>query len=762
MTDKIQKAPPASEVLPDDRPGVEVGQWYWVKEDRDRWFGCVVHVGSNYAELHGLGRDSHYVARVHFDEFWERCEKEPDPDGVIDRNVARCRGEVDRLLDRVKELTARLGVGHRAELASGSETQALVRVTSDQPVEEYKAALIRAQKEELPDLFKKIRDANEDLAEWMSARVVPMKARAKDLEGAIGSIEERIFSVELYAGLVEQVTRVRDGEPAPIGEKIRLMQRRHYMDEECLANYEAGGMEFKNIGGFDRWLARKDNLDRILPFPRCVVAFRVRRNRKEREMVDLSDYFRIADEEKADRTTFLYLRNGGRLYRLRTGIEFDEKLFPDMDGSKLTGKLYGRKFAARVDELITENEYLSMLEEHEREVAEWKKRKKAYDAAIRSPEARAKAKEKGLKKPDDSCVDATWPGFQPFDHTLRDYHPFDRSSVYYDDIMKKVQDDIRAHNRIGLILQGLLDRSPVFHPHPPWQIWTDAGFRQALELVYDESRALTAGEKPDFEAYRARLNASLKEGSVTVGQEDSWELAEGEKESRRLDRDWRTRTSYRPERFRPYGDPGPGKIARVARYQPVARRCTFEWERERQTRRDDGPEGPVRVTFTVDASRILNVDAYVPGDFKQFFNDPRTRAEYLRWAPLLLEAEEYHAGNRKAKPLLKKPGSAPRTSYAGARRYRMRKARKSLVGKAVRLVRSIETRGGTVYEKGTLWRVSSGHGYEFDIVGITGDGKTEKNEGGYVARIVHSVRHVDGHAAFEVDPSVPAEKKEEE
>ena len=41
------------------------------------------------------------------------------------------------------------------------------------------------------------------------------------------------------------------------------------------------------------------------------------------------------------------------------------------------------------------------------------------------------------------------------------------------------------------------------------------------------------------------------------------------------------------------------------------------------------------------------MDAYKPGDYLQFFNDPRTRAKYLKWAPLLLEAEEYHAGNRK-------------------------------------------------------------------------------------------------------------------
>ena len=40
-------------------------------------------------------------------------------------------------------------------------------------------------------------------------------------------------------------------------------------------------------------------------------------------------------------------------------------------------------------------------------------------------------------------------------------------------------------------------------------------------------------------------------------------------------------------------------------------------------------------------SELLNVDAYQVGDFKQFFDDPRTREDYFHWAFLLLTAEDY-------------------------------------------------------------------------------------------------------------------------
>lgn len=51
----------------------------------------------------------------------------------------------------------------------------------------------------------------------------------------------------------------------------------------------------------------------------------------------------------------------------------------------------------------------------------------------------------------------------------------------------------------------------------------------------------------------------------------------------------------------------------------------------------------IACSFTTDVGKVLNVSAYTPGDYKRFYGDPRTRAEYLKWAPLLLAAEDWHA-----------------------------------------------------------------------------------------------------------------------
>lgn len=614
---EIQKPKPIPESELLGSPEIEVGQWYWYKSSQGELaLVCVVRIGSNYAKLEGPGR---WSTRVHFDQFDQCCERVENPDEVIERKIGFYRSEVKRLLAEVHALTDQLGVGQRAELPSGEEQQALVRHT-EKSHKPYQKALEKAKKETLPKLFDKIKHANEEMAEWMSAPVIPMKAQAGGLRGIIETIEDRIFNVELYAGLNEEIVMVRDGEPAPMNTKIHILQRRCYMDEECLARYQVGGMEFKNIKAFDKWLSRPDNMNRLLPFPRCAVAFRVRRHAKVRNAINLLSYLSILDQEPTDKITFLYFRNGDQMFRLQTEIEFGAQLFPDMQKSVLTSKLWARSFAGRItdDPLISDEEHQAMIEEERKEQAE-------IEARL------AAAPEK-----DHWFIEhhGPWPS--------EDYVPFDKSEVMYDDIAKRIANEIKAHNRIALVLQGILDRSPVFHPHPPWQIWTPDGFEQALELVYDDTRVLVAGAKPNFEAYRTKLNASLKVGSVTVGQERAWMRHEAEKENRRRDNALRSRGDFRYLYYRPYGNPGPGKLARVTAYSLKKQTCSYEWDRDRMRE-----EGKIKATIAVSVGTLLNVDAYQPGDFRQFFDDPRTRMEYLRWAPYLLEAEEYLAGNRK-------------------------------------------------------------------------------------------------------------------
>lgn len=627
---------------------VKLGDWYWIewetydddtyrKRSVKRELVCIVRIGSNYVKVKAPGGGS---TRVHFDEFDKELTPEPDAARIIQGHIAAGRARVMGLMDEVRGVAARLGVGVQRTLDAGdvpaAETQALSLRKDGKAIESYKKDLLRAQDKTLPELFKQIEVANKELAAWMKADLLPLEGMVKAIEPVVKSVKARIFAVELYAGLVEQVTCLRDGDPAPLDEPVHLFQRRHYMDEECLANYEAGGMRFEHLRDFERWLLRKDNLARVLPLPRCVVAFKVRRGRYEENAQDWHDFIRIAlsGEGKLDEVTFLYMRNGGRVYRLRTGIKFDEKLFPDVAASELGGsaRIYAYKFT-RYERLVTGEQYDALVEEERK----------------RNEDIRRKAKEDAKRRAaGDKNAPPPGPWHWESDTTSRDYTLWTPDSVEYDDIAELVRRQIDQHNRVVIVLQGLLDRSEVFHPHPPWQLWTREGFETGLRLHFDTDRALSDGPPPDFETYRRRLNATLRVGDYTVGQELQWELREA---ARYNERNRYSRNHFSPRRYRPDGNPGPGTVTRVIKKGKAG--CMFRWTRPNNSR-SWRSEGTVKCCIVVPTDKLLNVSAYRPGDYLQFYADPRTRADYLEWAPLLLAAEDWHAAQADARRTGKK------------------------------------------------------------------------------------------------------------
>lgn len=747
VPDGAEAPGPRTEELHPEQPDTpKVGRWYYVR-DRDgetgelgaeRWLGCVTRLGSNYVRLtNAAAADS--TQRVHDDEFWQRCEFVSEPEALLRGNAERCRRELDGLMEDVKQLTSKLGVVPSQALGSGEPQETALALASAAPADAYKTALVKAKDETLPELFRAIKEKSEEFAQWLAASVIPMKAEAEALQPAIKQVEDRIFSVELYAGLCEEVEQIRDGDPAALTEPVHLFQRRLYMDEECLANYEAGGMEFKNLRAFERWLCRKDNLDRVLSFPRTIVAFQVRHKDKERETASIADFVRMMDDKKLDKLTFLYIRNGAQVYRLSTAIDFGEKLFPDVDHPVLAageGRLYANLYDKKI---IGEAEYEAMVAAEKAERAEYKRR-------VAEENKKPKKDREHVWSPSsfrDSC----------------NFQPFTRDNVQYDDIARHIRKEMERHNRVVLVLQGLLDRSPALHPHPQWRLFEAGGFAQALTLHRDSDRVLVAGDKPDFEAFRARLNASIGVGTVTIGQEEAWLRYEAQKESARRDSDYRwARVDYRPSKFKPERDHGPGRFARVARVDGRGH-VHYRWTRERE--RFGAVVGPpVGRKYGCKVGRVLNVDAYKPGDFKQFFSDPRTREEYLDWAPFLLAAEEYKAGHYgEVPPLADLPKPAPKPQPLGRSEYAHRKMLRGFLGQAVRLREAVTTKGGKKYAKGSLWRVTHLDRGEFTITGIDKKGAiephVEESDGWRGPRSVRSVSHRD----FYVEPAIPVDPK---
>jgi hypothetical protein len=572
--------------------------------------------------------------RVHFDELQDVIEVEEDPEKVITEHVQKYRSKVRTLLGKARKLLQDLGLSSRSlpagETPQPEQSNALALTSQVVDVKKHKRALVKAKDKKLPEIFKEIKEANEELARWMSAQTLPIRAEMGPMKKIVSEIDDRIFTIELYAGLLEQVKQVRKGSPASMDEKLRIMQRRCYMDEECLLDYKVGGMDINSLNAFDKWIAKKANFERLLPFPRCMVSFRIRRNEKQRQWDGtLGGLFAMINEEKYDKLTFLYVRNGDRLYRINTEIEFGYVMFPEKGHFVLTEKMWAKRWSDRIDEdqkLMPDREYQDRCKEED----ERAKKEKAW--------AR---KHKGEKN--------AWmknPHRFPAWHDRDSYEPFDPSSVYYDDISEVVEKHIKEFNRIAYVVQGIFDRSEMLHPHPPVKLWDPQGFQTAVELIYDDSAALNpSAEPPSVEDYIRECNTGLRTGSVTIGQDDFWQRQQAEI----YNRDWRVK--HPVSHHIPYGNPGPGYLAKIARWYPKQKKAAFRWTRERFRERYVYGQGyirdPIPCSIKVPAVKLFNVDAYKPGDFRQFFQDPRTRAQYLKWVCLLLDAEKYHAGKLK-------------------------------------------------------------------------------------------------------------------
>lgn len=636
----------------DDRPSV--GSWWWVtcneesdvRDRDDKWIGCVIEVGSNYVKLRGV----HGTERMSLDDMPDRCTAEPTPQTFLDYKVNEHRTEVRQLMGEIQRVCRQLGVPmHQALAESEAANHALQVAHGVADVEAYQEALVLAKRETLPELFREVKRQHEHMATWMKAELIPAEAELKRAKGVTELIDAKIQTVELYAGLKERLECVREGEPASVDAKVHLMQRRHYMDEECLIRYTAGGMDFEDLAAFDKWLARDEHMTRIFPHERCIVAFRIRRFDKEYEIGDsLSRFIRFQFHNEYNKWTFLYIRNGRHLWRLRTQVEFGAELFPSREDSEVIGddELWAKPEGASKAKFISGQAYAYRVECWHKGRAElaarlwqWKRQGKPEKEWI-NPERT----DKSFSYKSHEYVIGLEVG-RPDEYPDDEWKRFERVTpehIFYDDAMTHVREVTTEHNRVAVVIQGLLDRSTCLHPHPPWRIWTPEGFDAGITLVYDVSRALTPGEAPDWEGYREQLNKSIRPGAVVLGQANAWHAEMEEK----YDDRWKARKA---------NGKGPKRLDRITSMRNG--KAQFKWQRESQRghwvpsdRKGwlNKKYAMIEQSWWCPIERLTCIDAYTPGDFHIFFDDPRTRANYIRWAPILLTAEDYHANRRLA------------------------------------------------------------------------------------------------------------------
>jgi hypothetical protein len=166
----------------------------------------------------------------------------------------------------------------------------------------------------------------------MEAKRERLSQIASSMRESLTVMQKVIGALELYLGVYEEITQIRDGMSAPEDEPIHLRQLILYMDEECgdpRPNRKTGqpGIDFASVEDFDEWLLKDDHLDKMMPEQKGIVAICPSRQKREYD----KNPFWNAELNARNRMTYLLIRNGQRVYRIWTSTMISDRLYPGDD-----------------------------------------------------------------------------------------------------------------------------------------------------------------------------------------------------------------------------------------------------------------------------------------------------------------------------------------------------------------------------------------------------------------------------------------------
>lgn len=681
----------AVEVVSSHDLQLSVGDWVWIgpespgRPDEWRlgeetgWLGYVEHIGSNYWLISSppgvywsIDYKSKYAStsavsgRYRFGSGDVHLLRKEDVAAWFARETMKLRLMLAEQVEHLRSLSG-ASAGHNA-----STELAVASAAKDAKAELLRLRELQAVK--LPQMKGDIETLVKKTAIYAAAPLqVEMECaqQAADVAKLLGGQIQTMF---VYAGLDEDVVSVRSGEPAVEEEPVHLMQYMCYMDEESLLHVGSGlglshAVSFKCVEEFDAWLAQPGNFERVLPFPKTVVAFRPRRDQVNVHPRSWEEAIRLSELMRKDRRTFLYVRNGERLSRVSAELDLPEVLFPD-DGFVGVERIC---IPTSLYDDVVKREQIRPLRRIEAERARWSELLVAAFAALNRMEDAfglkcVECRQLLLTCPSNGPVDDTWFGMlHSLTATLDDQEPnagekwaakrdwrnsigslhhnwkqevgrgweeVTPDSLYYDDVCLLQAEDMRKTNMVVVLLQGLLDRGDVLRPHRAPRLWMHEEFAANVKLVR-ESLGLYSGDPIDITALIDAGRKLIKPGTVCYGLHTSGAADYQIQKMKESQKDWWS--------LNPDGGQTSFKFTR-----PVSCKRTGElvfeiiwydhWYGERK---------PKKRLLEVPRKEVFNVEAYEPGTWQRLFADRRTRAQYLKWAPFMIAAERWHAEQKK-------------------------------------------------------------------------------------------------------------------
>ncbi len=169
------------------------------------------------------------------------------------------------------------------------------------------------------DLMQKKQELEQQRQELMS--------QLSEFEKEIKQKQKRLYALETYMGIEEEVIVLQEGQKASNDEPIHVYQLKLYMDEEVgITELDdptlSSGLDFNNIELFDEWIIQ--HYQQYLYQPKSIMAWEIKRNDSHYS----DDYLYNEHMNKQNHLTYFLIRNGDMLYRIYTNVYVGDTTFP--------------------------------------------------------------------------------------------------------------------------------------------------------------------------------------------------------------------------------------------------------------------------------------------------------------------------------------------------------------------------------------------------------------------------------------------------
>lgn len=189
--------------------------------------------------------------------------------------------------------------------------------------------ILKEQTEKAVEIANKIKTQAQLIVNFqrsqLEAKISAFNNKISVMRKEIEKFEYVITTIEIYAGIKEDIITLKEGDPASADCPVVLHQACLFMDEEFALIDD--DFDYSKEKHFNSWLVKDNHFKELLPEEKSMLVCKPRRNDKDYKVDSSLVNFLL---NKPNHRTIFLIRNGERLYKLESdNISVDDRLFPN-------------------------------------------------------------------------------------------------------------------------------------------------------------------------------------------------------------------------------------------------------------------------------------------------------------------------------------------------------------------------------------------------------------------------------------------------